>query len=485
MNSNRLPLVTQLLLAAWLAGSEIPCAAQSTAPASSDKKSESPPAHTVTRGPLKNKVKLDAVVEAVEMAPVKLEPKAWSDLSVLEAVSHGARVKKGDLLVKLDTEKVKEQIEELEQDQPAASVALELAVADLDNLNQTTPLKLEASKRSRRVAEEDYSYFLKTGRAQREKSARFNLKSAEQSLDNAKEELAQLEKMYKADDLTEETEEIILKRQKFTVEAAEYRLESTKQGNELALNTAIPRENETLKSAKRDQDLALALAEETLPRTLAKKRLDLEKLKRDQKKTEKKLADLKKDLESQIVRAPMDGIVYYGACDSGKWTTGASAAKKLMPSGKLSANEVFITIVNPEKLVLRAVVPELKPGLDGSASPVSAPDKRLAAKLQDVGYVPLPGGGFEAKLSVQREDGVLLMPGMNCKITFGDEQKTENLIAPKEAVFGEGNQKHVFVTGSEGRHERRMVKTGDSNAKMVEVLEGLSEGEKILLKSPE
>ena len=88
-----------------------------------------------------------------------------------------------------------------------------MGLAELDNLKESTPQKLEAAKRSHRVANEDFTYFDKTNRVQREKSARFNLKSAEQRLENALEELKQLEKMYKADDLTEETEEIILKRQ--------------------------------------------------------------------------------------------------------------------------------------------------------------------------------------------------------------------------------------------------------------------------------
>src|SRR5437773_2131812 len=71
------------------------------------------------------------------------------------------------------------------------------------NLEKTTPLNLAAARRTHRVANEELAYFEATGRAQREKSSRFNLKSAEQRLEGAKEELNQLEKMYKADDLTE------------------------------------------------------------------------------------------------------------------------------------------------------------------------------------------------------------------------------------------------------------------------------------------
>ena len=449
-----------------------------------------PTTHTVTRASAKAKPALDAVFEAVEMAPVKLEPKGWTDLTVLDAVAHGARVRKGDVLVRLDTEKLKEQIGEQEQDLRGTPLAVELAVAELENLEQTTPLKLDAAKRAQRIANEDFAYFEKTGRSQKEKAARFNVKGAEQRLEGAQEELKQLEKMYKADDLVEETEEIVLKRQKFAVEASEYSLEVTKQGADLSLRTAIPRENETLKTQKRDQELALALAGESLHRNLSKKRLEVEKLKRDQKKAEKKLADLKKDMESLAsIRAPMNGIVYYGACEGGRWTTGAAVAKKLIPTGKLTPNEIFMTIVDPEKLVLKAVVQEgdlaqFTTGMEGKASPVSAPDRKLAVKLEELGVVPLPTGGFEARLSVKNAPGVRLVPGMNAKVVFGEPSNPEALVAPKEAVFTESGQSHVFVLKSDGQHEKRAVKTGASDGKMVEVLQGLSEGDKILLSKP-
>ena len=450
-----------------------------------------PPAtHTIAKGALKPKAQLDAVFESAEMAPVKLETKAWSDLTVLEAVSHGAKVKKGDTLVKLDTEKLLEQIKELELDLPVATIALDTTVAELANLEETTPLKLETAKRTHRVANEELAYFESNGRAQREKNSRFNLRSAEQRLEGAREELRQLEKMYKADDLTEETEEIILKRQKYAVEAAELGLESARLFNERDFKTLIPREYETLKSTKKDQDQALALSELTLPKALAKKRLDLDKLKRDQRKSDKKLADLKKDLEGMSITAPMEGIVYYGACENGKWTTGGSAAKKLLPTGKLSANEVFITIVNPDKLLLRAVATEadlanLKPGMKGTAAPVSAPDKKLSVRLDELGFIPQPGGGFEAKLSFHKESGLRIMPGLNAKVSMGESSRTDTLLAPKDSVFTEGKKHFVYLPKEDAKPEKRTVKIGENDGKMVEILDGLEEGDKILVNKPD
>ena len=427
---------------------------------------------TRSRPGAKPKPSLDAVFEAVEAFPLKLETKAWADLTVVEAVVHGARVKKGDPLLKLDLEKLKEQIEDLERDRPAATLAYELAVAELENLEQATPLKSEAAKRNKRLADEDLAYFEKTSRAAKEKSAQFSIKSADQRLDGAREELRQLEKMYKADDLVEDTEEIILRRQRFALESAEYGMELAKEASSYSLKTGIPREAETLKTSKRDQELALALSEASLPRNLAKKRLDFEKLKRDQKKSEKRLSELKLDLETlSNVRAPMDGLVYYGACEAGRWTTAAALAKKLVPAAKLAANEVFMTIVNPERLVLKAVVQEgdlgqFSPGMDGKAAPVSAPDKKLPVKLEELGFIPLPTGGFEARLSLQLIPDLRLMPGMNCKVSLSDSAPPEPLRAPKEAVFSEGGESCVFVLKGENQHEKRAVKTGASDGKI-------------------
>ena len=479
----RTPKLLAALLASTLALGSAHAADPKPAPATN-----TPAVHTIAKGSLKPKVQLDAVFESLEMAPVKLETKAWTDLTVLEAVAHGARVKKGQTLVKLDTEKLVEQIKEQELDAPAAVIALETAVAELNNLEETTPLKLDAAKRSHRVASEELAYYESTGRPQREKNSRFNLKSAEQRLEGAREELRQLEKMYKADDLTEETEEIILKRQKFAVEATELSLESTRLMVDRDFKTLIPREQETYKATKKDQDYALALSDKTLPKALTKKRLDLDKLKRDQKKTDKKLIDLKKDLESMSITAPADGIVYYGACENGKWTSGGIVAKKLLPTGKLTANEVFITIVNPARMQLRATATEadlanLKSGAKGTAAPLSASDKKLPVKLEELGELPQPGGGFEAKLSFEKDPSLHLMPGMNAKVSIGDSGR-ESLLAPKDAVFTEGKKQFVWLSKG-AKPEKQAVKTGENDGKMIEILDGLSEGDKILATKPE
>lgn len=450
-----------------------------------------PPAlHVAGRGTIKVKAQLDAVAEAVEAEPVKLAPKAWMDLTVIEAVQHGSRVKKGDILVKLDLEKLRDQLEDMEADRPLSSLTMDLAQAELENLKQSTPQKLEAARRTHRIANEEFDYFDSTGRSNREKMAKFGLKSSEQRLENAAEEMKQLEKMYKADDLTEETEEIVLKRQRFQVEAAQLFLQNSREGTERDLKVLIPREEEGLKNARREQELALTYSEQTLPKNLSKKQLDLEKLKRDQRKAERKLNDFRYDIDILTPRSPVDGIVYYGACENGKWTTGPIVSKKLVAGGKLMPNEILMTVVNPEKVRLRAVIPEadlgnFKSGLEGEATPTFATDRKLAVKLDDIGMVPLPGGGFDTTLSLTLDKEVRLLPGMNCKVSFGNVQKNVGIAVPKQAVFTEGTQKVVYVQKTDGSSDKRNVKTGESDDNLTEITDGIAAGDKVLLTKPE
>ena len=48
------------------------------------------PSYTVKKGTLKKKVQLDAIFEAAEMTPIKLQTKTVLEFTVIDAVAHGA-----------------------------------------------------------------------------------------------------------------------------------------------------------------------------------------------------------------------------------------------------------------------------------------------------------------------------------------------------------------------------------------------------------
>ena len=111
------------------------------------------------------------------------------------------------------------------------------------------------------------------------KSAEFMVKYYNFMLDYEKDELEQLEKMYEADDLTEETEEIVLKRQKNSVEFAEFSLENAKLNRDEMLKVRLPRFDIEIKESLERTAMAQARAKWRSQLDLNRARYELEQRK--------------------------------------------------------------------------------------------------------------------------------------------------------------------------------------------------------------
>lgn len=437
--------------------------------------------HTLKKGLFEIKVELSGIFDAVKASPISLAPETWNSMSVIKAVSHGSEVKKGDVLVELETEKLAKAIRKAELAQPLSDLGLKLAELELIELEKWTPVNLASQQRSKKQAEEDLAYFEKTDRAQRERAASQNLKQSSQYLSYAREELEQLQKMYAADDLTEETEEIIVTRAKNSVEGAQFRMDSMKLSTARTLNTTLPREQQSLRDKAKSAEIAWEKLSKSLPQSLNKKRLEVERMKRDQKEANENLADMKKDLAAFSIRAPHDGIVYYGANTRGKWTTASLVEKKLNPGGKLMPHEILMTIVQIQPLQVQTSIPEnklslLKNGQKSKITPTSRPDDTLKAELSSMNRVPLPTGGFPGTLEIlDGSEG--LYPGMSCKILFEIYKNDKALTVPKKAVTTEKGKTTIRMKDD----KKREVKTGRTDGKVIEILNGLKEGDTIKL----
>ncbi|MCR4414833.1 MAG: hypothetical protein NUV77_20645, partial [Thermoguttaceae bacterium] len=263
--------------------------------------------YLVKREPLQIDVTLRGVFEAQTMAELSVRPEVWQTLEVQRAVEHGAVVKKGDVLIQFDLKKIDEEIADLRLKQAIGELAFKQAEENLKALEASTPLDLKIAERSHTIAHEDREKFVNSDRPMAEKTAKHMLQTAMDNLEYEREELRQLEKMYKADDLTEETEEIVLKRQRNAVKAAEFRLEVAKVNCEETLKLDLPRRAESVEQATARADLTWAKSKVLLPLALSQARRDMERLKMERSKEAEKLKRLEADREALTVKAPIDG----------------------------------------------------------------------------------------------------------------------------------------------------------------------------------
>ena len=452
-----------------------------------------PPAktHTIARGPLKVEVALEGSLQAVHAAEISIDPDEQLALVVKTAVPHAVRVTKGQTLIELDARKLSEQIRDREAAGALADLTLKQARQDLELLTKSAPLDTQLAERGQRVASEDLTLFEQVERPFTEKSAAQQLKQAEQQFEYTQEELKQLEKMYKADDLTEETEEIILKRARNDVEQMRFFVESARHRNEQQMKVQLPRSHDTHKHAAEQAALVAEKAKVSLPMLIAKQKLEIEKIEFEQKKSAEQLERLKGDLARLTITAPSDGLAYYGSWQGGKWSGAAAMQQKLRPGGQITPHEVLMTVVDPNRLVIRATLPEkdfaqVQVGAAGQMTAKAQPDAKVPVKVQEVSAAPIAEGQFAATLELTAS-AADLVPGMTCQVKIAAYFKADALLAPAGAVFSDEideEQKYVFVLTGEGKHERRNVTVGQSNDKWTEIASGLNVGDKILLEKP-
>ncbi|MGA2059542.1 MAG: hypothetical protein ABSG67_03600 [Thermoguttaceae bacterium] len=476
-----------------------PAKEESAAAPSKPAKEEPPatppaPTYSVKREPFKIQFDLDGTFESRNMTEIIFHPEEWASFTVVQAVEHGARVKKGDVLIEFDSDKIDKAIADLRTEQQIAEVALKMSEDQLATLEKSTPLDLEASQRSQRLAEEDLKNYQDVIRPNAIKEADKYVKFTHQNLDYDREELEQLEKMYKADDLTEETEKIVLKRARDTVERAEFQVEQEELQRDQLLKFRIPRADEQIKETVERRSLAWSKDRVELPLTLDKQRLDAAKLKVQIARSKERLKNLLADQELMKIKAPSDGYVYYGRCQRGKFNEITSLTESLRRGGNAMPHHVLMTIVESRPLMIHSTVSEdrlqyIRNGMDGKASPTGYPDIKLDVTLDEVGKVPISMGSFDLQFSLDLEDQVpkVILPGMACKIKLTPYSKSDALIVPPKLVSTDplDDEKHfVYLQLKDGKTEKHDVTIGKQNDKQMEILKGLSEGDKILLEPP-
>jgi multidrug efflux pump subunit AcrA (membrane-fusion protein) len=83
-----------------------------------------------------------------------------------------------------------------------------------------------------------------------------------------------------------------------------------------------------------------------------------------------------------------------------------------------------------------------------------------------------------------------ILPDMGVKVTFLRDNEADTpaarpvALVPKTAITAEGNQSYTFVVSGAGVVDRRAVRVGGADGDRVEVIAGLTAGERVVISPP-
>ena len=457
---------------------------------SKKKKDKKPEPHTVERKPIKIEEEVEGIFVAKEMHEVALRPESWSQYKVVEAVEHGAQVKKGDVLVRFDTEKIEKEIEEQSLSQRLSELTLMQQEEEFPRIKRQVEIEFEEAKKTYEQAQQDYQYYKEVDRPFDVEITNFLYKRALENLASQQEELDQLLKMYEADEITEETEEIVLRRQRFAVETAELMVKLQTASRDYSMNVSLPRRDERYETAMELAEIAFEQAKTAKEKGLTRMNYEMQQKREARASSIERHAKLVSDQGLMVIRAPADGMVYYGRCVNGKWAEVATYSAKLIPHGIVTPNKVLMTIVEQRPLVVNSALAEkevvnFKEDQTAVISPTADEEVELVGKITKVSSIIGADKKFAMQLEVESDKAPdWLVAGMSCKANVTVYENKKALVVPIALVQTDEDDEKLkyvmLVEEDEDEPVRREIKLGRTKDKLVEVLKGLKEGDQIV-----
>ena len=433
---------------------------------------------TIQARTLETNLELDATFIPKQPLTFKIEPDQWSEFIIADLVKHGASVKKDQVIIAFEAENYQRHLAETKEGAKVRAITLARAERQLGDLKTNTPRLLEGLKLAHDRAKESFDYFTLTGKALQEEEAIESLKRSQRSLSYQEEELKQLLKMYKEDGITEETEEIILKRQRASVKSAEFSVKKAELSSKWALEKTIPRQAVDLERAFADALLAYETGIINLPRDLEEATLAFTKTQRSHTKLDQDQQELIDDGALMNLKAPADGTIYHGKIDENSWSIDGTS-KYLFKAGSVPANTVFMSFIpNTSTLTLQGAISQkdvlkLPTKATGTALVEGLGETTFPVTLTRIDVAPDTSGRYGLGLSIELPKDSPIVTGMKGKVRLITYRKENAISIPPNALTRDSGKSTVKLKMADGNHETREVKTGRIVNGNIEILQGL------------
>jgi HlyD family secretion protein len=202
-------------------------------------------------------------------------------------------------------------------------------------------------------------------------------------------------------------------------------------------------------------------------------------------KEEERLQRYRDQLTKCRIHAPQDGMVAY-AVSSNRYSR-----EDIREGVAVRQRQRLLSLPNLSKMQVRtavheSVVDQIRPGLPTTVRLDAFADRTYRGSVKSVAVLPDPGGYLSSDTKVYEtvvtvdEDVDQLKPGMTAVVDIHVDRLVDVFSIPVQAVVQIQKQVWCYVD-QQGTPVRVPLKLGRSNEKFVEIVEGLAEGQRVVL----
>ena len=444
---------------------------------------EGSPTAEVKRGPLTISVTETGSLQAREQEVIINEVEGRTEIIFI--VEEGARVEEGDLLVELDSSELADRRINQEisvQNAEAAFIRARenLAVAESQATSDVSQAELDY-----RFAQEDLRKY-EDGEYPKEKlelESEITLKREE--LERAADRLAGSEKLFEQRYIAE-TE---LRGDELAKNRAELDHRLALENLKLLEQYTYPRRVTELESAIEQHRLSLERVRRKARSDIVQAEADLRAAEAEFNRQKDRLAKIEDQIEKTKIYSPAAGMVIYAtSVNRNRWRDD----EPLEAGYQAREREELIYLPTADSLMAEISIHEsalekVEVGQRVRVTIPAVPGRVFDGRVARIAPLPDDGGWWNPDLRVYATqvhiEGAVtgVRTGMSCQAEIIVEEYEDAMYVPVQSVVAQSGQSAVYVRNEDGSMEVRMIEVGMDNNRMVNVLSGLSVGERVSL----
>lgn len=410
--------------------------------------------------------------------------------TIISIVPEGTWVSEGEVVCELDASLLREKAKQQEIVSTQASAALAAAQETLEIQKTQNESDIAAAALKSELAILDLKKFISPGGdyEQQEHSLEGNVAIAQEELARAQETQAftasQVKKGYASQNELEAAR-IAVKQANLKVQGASELLAVLQN---FTKERTIAELGANAEESKRELKRVELKAESA--RTQCEKQAEAAQLTYDVE--QEKLDRWQRQIAACTLRAPQAGEVVYA-------TNGPSGSRRsepipIEPGASVRERQAIINLPDVSQMkvdcrVHESLIGAISKGLKARIRVDAYPDEIFNGEISHVSSVPMSGSWPNFDLREYPTEIVLLddvekvrklRPGLTSQVELLVDNRASVLQVPMQAVITVADKQVAFVF-HQGTHESRFVKVGKANQSHIEVLEGIKEGERVIL----
>ena len=432
-------------------------------------------------------------LKSLRSQPIKAE---FGDRCKIEwIVPEETKVKKGDEVLRFDTQELQKQIDDYEVRLKENESELVRAKEDDVIAQREDEATLINAEKNIVTAREELEKFLNSDVPRKKKQYKVDIRQARQALREIEADVAALPFLIEKELKTLND----LENAKIQLENRKNALRNKEEDYRIYLEYTLPRQLAEKREAVENAIRNLERTKNNISSKQAQRQSSIRRRERELENTKKRLDSYKDRVDKMTLVAPADGYIYYGSGGSDRRgrSYGSDIKEQLKPGSEIWTGQALMHIPDTSKMKVEVNVPEA----DISKISLDLPSLITVPALDDAMYTgkvsfkaraarpirywdPTSARVVTCEILIEEYDE-RLTPGSTVQAEIMVEQYEDVLKIPVEYVFDKNGEPVVYKkTGPRYQCVAQRIKLGKNNNEYVIVEEGLKEGDEVFQYAP-